>query len=148
MSKVDRVDLLSAILILVIGAYFFIGAQEYRMGTVSRMGPGFVPYWLGLIAMGLGAAIGASALGKSSDMPAFSVRAAVSVLAAIGLFALTLPRFGLVPAVAIATTVSILGNPDARLVPSAITVLAITLMCWLLFLLLLGLPIPAFRLDF
>lgn len=147
MLKVDRVDALSAVLIVLVGAYFFIGAQEYRMGTVVRMGPGFIPYWLGLIAMGLGAVIGLTALGRPGGLPGFSLRAAGAVLASIGLFAFLLPRFGLIVAVAVACAVSILGDQDARPLRSVLTVAAITLICWVLFIVILRLPIPAFRVS-
>lgn len=148
MRDIDRNDLVSGALILGIGLFFFIGAQEYRMGTVSRMGPGFVPYWLGVIAMFLGGLIALGAIGRPGALPGLAWRPLLGVAASVVVFALLLPRAGLVPATFAAVVVAMLGNADARAKTIAITAFAITVLCWAVFLALLGLPIPALRSPF
>ncbi|TVR06224.1 MAG: tripartite tricarboxylate transporter TctB family protein [Salinarimonadaceae bacterium] len=148
MREVDRTDLVSGALIIAIGMFFFIGAQEYRMGTMSRMGPGFVPYWLGAIAMFLGGVIALTAIGRPGALPAVAFRPLLAVTAAVVAFALILPRMGLVTATFIATVVSMIGNDEARPKTIAITAVVITAVCWTIFIGLLGLPIRTLRWPF
>lgn len=148
MREVDRNELVSGALIIGVGLFFFLGAQEYRMGTVSRMGPGFVPYSLGAIAMFLGALIALGALGRSGALPRPAWRPLLAIAAAVVVFALLLPRVGLVPATFATTIVSMFGNHDARPKTMAITATVITALCWTVFIMLLGLPITALRSPF
>ncbi|MFC7706310.1 tripartite tricarboxylate transporter TctB family protein [Plastorhodobacter daqingensis] len=146
--RLDRTELLSGLLILGVGTYFFLGAQEYRMGTMQRMGPGFIPYWLGLIEMTLGALILISGVNRSSELPRVDPRVVIAVLGAIAAFALLLPRVGLVAATFVVSITAMLGDRQARWPLMLITAATISLICWVLFILLLGLPIPDFRLRF
>ncbi|MCG6122255.1 MAG: tripartite tricarboxylate transporter TctB family protein [Microvirga sp.] len=145
MREIDRTDLVSGVLIAAIGLFFFLGAQEYRMGTVARMGPGFVPYWLGATAMLLGGMIALGSIGRPGALPAFSWRPLLAIAAAVVAFALLLPRTGLVPATFVTTIVAMLGNAEARPKTIWITAIVITALCWTVFIALLGLPIPSLR---
>lgn len=148
MREIDRTDLASGLLVAAVGLFFFIGAQEYRMGTAARMGPGFVPYWLGATAMFLGGLIAFGAIGRRGALPGLSWRPLLAIAAAVAIFALVLPRFGLAPATFATTIVAMLGNYDARARTIAVTAIAITILCWIVFIALLGLPIPALRSPF
>lgn len=48
-------DVLSGLLLMVGGGIFSWLATRYHMGTPNRMGPGFFPFWLGLVLMVVGA---------------------------------------------------------------------------------------------
>lgn len=128
MRNIDRVELASGLLVGV-GGCFLTGALDYNMGTLSRMGPGFVPFWLGAIAVLLGGLIVLTAIGRSGGLAAIAWRPAGSILLASVAFGLLQPRLGLVVAVFLAAAISIGGNPEATprmtLVASAI----ITFVC-------------------
>ncbi len=147
MSRIDPVELLSGALIFAIGAFFFLGAAEYPMGTIARMGPGFVPRTLGGIGMGLGLIVATAALRAPGPLPRVSWRALATIPGSIAAFGLLLPRVGLVGAVFVTSVISMLANPEAtpRLIAVVSVVLAV--FCWILFILLLGLPFRAFRWD-
>lgn len=57
----SRQDFWSGIMFLAIGALFAIVATEYQMGSAARMGPGYFPFWLGMLLalLGIGIALGA-----------------------------------------------------------------------------------------
>ena len=148
MRDIDRTDLVSGVLITAIGLFFFLGAQEYRMGTAARMGPGFMPYYLGSVAMLLGVIIVLSAIGRRGVLPKLAWRPLIAVAISVVAFALFLPRMGLVTATFVATIVAMLGDPWARARTIAITAIAISALCWTVFIALLGLPIPALRSPF
>ncbi len=147
MPRIDPVEILSGLLILAVGAFFFFGAAEYPMGSMSRMGPGYVPRGLGAIGMGLGVIIATGAIRMHGRLPSVSWRSVATIAGAIAVFGVLLPRVGLVVATFAASAVSMLGNRDAGWRLVAVTSAIIALICWILFILLLGLSIPAFWTD-
>lgn len=147
MPRMDPVELLSGLAVIAVGAFFYFGALDYRMGTVVRMGPGFVPHWLGAISMGLGVLVLLTGLRRTGTLPRIAWRATLAIAASILAFALLLPRVGLVPAVFATAAVSMLGNPEARPPQILVVSAAIALLCWTVFILMLGLPIVAFDLE-
>jgi len=144
MPRTDPVELLSGAVILALGAFFFFGAAEYPMGTVARMGPGYVPRVAGGVGMGLGALIMLTAIGRPGEIPRIAWRPLLSILVAILAFAVILPRLGLVPATYAAAVLSVTGNREASPLLYVALPLAIAAICWAIFILLLGLPIRAF----
>jgi hypothetical protein len=147
MQRIDPVEILSGLFVAGIGLFFFLGAADYPMGTINRMGPGFVPRSLGAIGMGLGLIIMTGGWRVPGRLPRVAWRPLAAIIAAIVLFAVLLPRAGLVVAALGASILSMLGNPLAGWRMIATTSVAISVVCWILFILLLGLPIPAFWTD-
>lgn len=147
MNRIDPVEIISGLLIIALGAFFFIGAAEYPMGTVNRMGPGFIPRTLGAISMGLGVLIWLGSLRAAGALPRVSWRAVTCITASIALFAVMIERAGLVPAVFVASSVAMIGNAEATWRQILITSAAIAVICFVLFILLLGLPIPTLWTD-
>lgn len=148
MTRVDRVDLASGILVLATGAFFAFGALEYRIGSAARMGPGFVPLVLGIIAMVLGVAIIISALGREGRLPDFRLRTIAPILAGILAFALILPRVGVVPATFATVILCALSSPQSKVWTSLALAVGVCILIWLTFVVLLGLPIPVIRSPF
>ena len=148
MLKIDKTDLLSGLIVLAVGSYFAYGALDYRIGTVIRMGPGYVPLALGLIAMGLGVLIMLSSLGRSGALESFRWRVVLPIVASILAFWLLLPRVGVLPATFVTVLLSTLSSPKSRLVPAIILGVIVAVLIWACFVLLLGLPIPVLRSPF
>jgi hypothetical protein len=147
MHRIDPVEILSGLFVAGIGLFFFLGAAEYPMGQINRMGPGFVPRSLGAIGIGLGLIILTGAIRVPGRFPTIAWRPLAAITGGIVLFAVLLPRFGLVVATLVASIVSMLGNPDADWRMISMTSVSISVVCWVLFILVLGLPIPAFWTD-
>ena len=140
----DPVELLAGLLIIGIGTFFFIGAQNYSMGTIARMGPGYVPRGLGMLGIGLGIVILIGSVRMSGTLPRVSLRAVACILGAIAAFGMLLTQVGLVGATFVTTIIAMLGNPDASWRMITATSVVLSLLCWTLFILILGLRIPAF----
>nr|CAD6630346.1 tripartite tricarboxylate transporter TctB family protein [arsenite-oxidising bacterium NT-25] len=145
MSKIDKTDMLSGLVVLAISSYFAYGALDYRLGTVVRMGPGFVPFALGILGMVLGTAIIITSLGRTGALEDFRWRIVLPVTASIAAFALLLTYTGLLPATFFAVLIATLASEKFRLLPSLLLGVIVAAFAWLTFIILLGLPIPAFR---
>jgi hypothetical protein len=147
MKRIDKVDLLAGLLITVIGAYFLLGSLEFRMGTVQRMGPGYIPFALGAVCIALGLIITALSFGPGGDWPRPSLRAVICVLGSILVFALLLNRLGLMPATVAAVVSAMAADREANLKASLIAAAIIAVLAWLVFVAILGLQMRAFRLP-
>lgn len=145
MFRIDPVELAAGVFIIAVGLFFLIGGLQYQVGTVARIGPGFLPVALGAIAIGLGAMILLAALGEGGETPEISPRAAGAVLGAIGAFALLLPRVGLLPTIVVTVMIAVLGNREATLRFALTTAVVLAALCWLLFIQILGLSMPVIR---
>lgn len=126
MLSLDVRGLAGGVLLIVIGLFFAVYAHSnYNLGSFAQMGPGMMPFVLGIILVLLGtiiAVIGYFSTG-TEIRPDFRSLAAVS--AAIVGFAVISQAFGMVPAVVALTVAS--GLADNKLSPLAMTVLTAVL---------------------
>ena len=60
-------DFGAGIMFIVVGIFFAVIALQYRMGTAAKMGPGYFPFWLGVLMTALGLIILLSSLSKKSN---------------------------------------------------------------------------------
>lgn len=148
MIKANKTDVLGGALVVALGAYFAYGALDYRLGTVVRMGPGYLPFALGIIAILLGAAIILTALGNEGEIEPFKARMVLPVLGSILAFALILPRAGLIPATIVAVCLASLSSPRSRPQVTLLSSVVVAFLVWVAFILLLGMPIPVLRNPF
>jgi hypothetical protein len=147
--KLSVPDLVGGLLVLALGLFVFLYAQEhYRIGTARSMGPGYFPAVLGLVTMSLGGLIVLAAFRRSEPLPEVAWRAALWVFAAILAFFLGMRWFGLVPAIFMTVVVSSLGDPDSRPLGTLLLAVAVSAFCWAVFSYGLGLPIPVFKVPF
>lgn len=140
----DRV--VGGIVLALFGIAMLAIGWDYPMGRVNQMGPGFVPLSIGVIICLLSVAIFWIDLRDEtiSPAPALDWRGLIFVSAAILVFAGLVEFAGLLPSMFLAVVVSKLADRTNR--PLGILVYAglATLAGWLLFLVVLELPIPAF----
>jgi hypothetical protein len=141
-------DLVAAALVLGVGLYFVIHGFSYPMGTARRMGAGFFPVVLGFIACGLSLPLALRAFTVEAQGERPAVRAFLAVCGGILVFALAMPTLGLAPAAALTAVAAAAGDRGARPVETAILAVALAAATWGIFILGLGLPIPALRSPF
>jgi hypothetical protein len=60
-------DFVSGVMFVVVGLVFSYIATTYHMGTAAKMGPGFFPFWLGLVLAFLGAIVTLSSTSKKRE---------------------------------------------------------------------------------
>lgn len=89
----------SGLLYIVVGAGVSAVSTSYTMGTAAKMGPGYFPFWLGLILAVIGVMVLIGSLRVTSEtdtIPGLDVRSMIWILGAIVLFGLLLRPLGLV----------------------------------------------------
>ncbi len=121
-------------------------ARDYQTGSSARMGPGYFPTALGSILAMFGVvSMGRSFLRPGEAISAIAWRPLILVLGAIVLFALLLPRAGVLIALPCLIVVGALASKNSRLDLKSIAALVeLVAFCVLVFVKGLGVPMPLF----
>lgn len=145
------------VLFVVIGAVFALIAKGltlgdnvllagYAMGTPARMGPGFFPFYLGLILVALGLLIASTGLkhheGDAGKVEKFHWGPILYVLLSVVMFGLLLKPIGMLLAGLLLVIGASLGSHEFKLRNVVILGLALTIFCAFVFVGGLKLPIP------
>lgn len=138
-------DVAGGLLVVAIGAGFFLFGRELELGSSFRMGPGYFPTILSGLMILLGAVITGLALrgpAEEGGVGAVPWRGLLLVTGAILFFGFTLRGLGLAPAILVVVIASAWSSRYASLRASVPLALGLTLFCALLFIRGLGLPLP------
>ena len=102
-------DFAAGMIYIVAGAGFSLGALEYKLGDAARMGPGFFPFWVGVLLALVGVITALSAVRPGAAVDPVQrpeLRAMAWILGAVVLFGLLLQPLGLVLALVALVLVS------------------------------------------
>jgi hypothetical protein len=102
-------DFGAGIMYMVIGLFFTIVATQYPMGTAAKMGPGYFPFYLGILMFLLGLLVAVKAVGAKAaieTIPKFNWKVIAQITGAVVLYGLLLPRLGFLIAVVVLVFVS------------------------------------------
>ena len=108
-------DFGAGIMYMVIGLFFAIVATRYPMGTAAKMGPGYFPFYLGLLMVLLGLLVLVRSMGAKASIeaiPKFNWKIIAQITGAVVLYALLLPRMGFLVAVVVLVLVSANASKD------------------------------------
>lgn len=136
-------DFWSGVIFIAVGAGVAFLARAYPMGTTMRMGPGYFPAVLGVLLALLGIFVVLRSFarpGAPLGRPAFGPIALV--LGSIVLFGLLLRPLGLVGAILLLVMASARASRRFRWPAAAGLAVGLAVGCAILFVRLLGLPIP------
>ena len=90
-------DFGAGIMYIVIGLFFAILATQYQMGTAAKMGPGYFPFWLGLLMTLLGFLVllrSLSAKATIEKIPPFNWRIICLITGSVLIYGVLLPKMG------------------------------------------------------
>jgi hypothetical protein len=138
-------DVAGGLLVVAIGAGFFLFGRELEFGSARSMGPGYFPTILSLLMIALGAALTLFAWRSPAEEGAFSHipwRGLLLIIGATILFGLTLRGLGLGPILLLVVLASAWASRYATWGTSLPLALGLALFCSALFVKLLGLPLP------
>jgi hypothetical protein len=139
-------DIAAGVLFAVIGAGALMVSWSWRTGTLAEIGSGLVPQLVSVLLLLTGIGVLARGLfSKGEPIRIASLKPLAVVTLSVLLFAGTLERFGMVPAVVLIVALSafVPGRPK----PAVLVALAVglSIACVALFVRGLGLPVPVWR---
>ena len=143
-------DFLAGGLLILAGAVAVLVGRTYNIGTLTHMGPGFMPVWLGAILIVLGIFIAGSAVAAEVDVSGIFQHdpqwlSWLCIIAGPVLFIVLGIYGGLVPATFACVFVSALADRTATLKSSFALAAAATLAGAILFGYLLQVQFPLFQ---
>lgn len=147
MNKFRRAnaDLIAGGIFVLVGCVAGHVALGYRLGSLSRMGPGFFPIGLAVLLFVIGVVIALRSLRNHRSVAWGTWRPVAVVAASLLAFAVVVPRFGFAPAVAVAAFLSMLAVPRKSRVELVLLPALLCLFCSLLFITGIGLSVPLFK---
>ena len=142
MSRLLSKDFLSGVMFIAFGLAALYFGRNLQMGTTVRMGPGYVPHMLAYIMMSLGGIITVVALvttGEPTEAPKWKPITMVTI--GIVCFALLFERAGLLPALVALVLIASLGGEEFKLTEVLGNMVALAVLCVLVFKVGLGMNI-------
>jgi hypothetical protein len=141
-SRGTRPDIAFGSFLILLAILALFGTRTLAVGTAANMGPGYVPRALTWIILGFGVIITAHGLwARFRPLPAILPRPLISVLVSLAVFALILPKGGVVLATLGTMACSTFATTDYKWRESVIFAVIITIFTVLLFVNGLGLPL-------
>lgn len=141
----NKQDFWSGVMFFVVGIGFALGATNYSMGTAARMGPGYFPFWLGVLMSALGALIAfGSATSKANDveLEKFDWGITVVLLGSVALSGVFLNYLGVYISVFLLVFLSSYASHVFSWKVAALNGLFLVVFVWLAFIKGLGLIFP------
>jgi len=108
-------DLAAGLIYVAAGGGFGLGALNYKLGDAARMGPGWFPFWVGMLLVVVGLATIATAMRRRAAEERIlkpNLRTMAWILGAVVLFGLLLQPAGLVLSLVALVIVSSLASHE------------------------------------
>jgi putative tricarboxylic transport membrane protein len=135
-------DFWCGLLFIAIGVAAATLAQDYRVGTAARMGPGYFPTLLGAVLVLIGLTLSLPALVRDGEaFPKLHLRPLAVILVSIVVFGLTLQYLGFVAAVTALVLVGAFADPDLKPIEAIAVAAFMVAFSVGIFWALLGLPL-------
>src|SRR5690606_23379285 len=141
----NKQDFWSGIMFVALGVGFALGASNYSMGTAARMGPGYFPFWLGVLLALLGASVALSACrakAEEHEVEPFDWKILFIVVGSVALCGTLLNYLGVYITVFLLVLVSSLASHEFSWKTAVATGICLVLFVWLAFIKGLGLIFP------
>jgi putative tricarboxylic transport membrane protein len=134
-------DYYGGLVLLMLPTLALIASAELPGQRGFAFGPGTAPRLFSLILAALSAAVAVGGVfTEGPPIEKYKIRGPLLVIIGILAFAAMIRPLGLFPATFLAFMISILGSTEMRWIESFLAAAAMTIFCWLLFVVLLNLP--------
>jgi hypothetical protein len=108
-------DFASGLMFILVGLGFSFVARGYSMGTAAKMGPGYFPFWLGIVLALLGALVlwgSLSSRMEEDQLARWDLKILLWILGSVVLFGLLLKPLGMVLSVVVLVLVSSMASHE------------------------------------
>jgi len=141
----NKQDFWSGVMFIILGSGFALQATQYSMGTAARMGPGYFPFWLGVVLALIGALVLIGSLAPKATettIDKFDFRIVALVVGSVILYGLILRPLGVYISVFILVVVSSLASHEFNWKVAAANGIFLVIFSYLAFVRGLGLIFP------
>ncbi|AUL48375.1 tricarboxylate transporter [Bordetella trematum] len=141
----NRQDFWSGVMFIALGLGFAWQATSYQMGTAARMGPGYFPFWLGLVLALLGAVVLLGSLSKKAQethVDRFDWRIVFLVIGSVVFYAVVLNYLGVYISVFLLVVLSSLASHEFSIKVAVANGIFLVVFSYLAFIKGLGLIFP------
>ena len=138
-------DFWAGLLFVAAGVAMAILATGYRPGTPARMGPGYFPFWIGVLLAAVGIIVTLRAVLGASDrgrIEAIDARAVLVVIGAVVMFGVILKPLGLLVSLFLLVLFSSMASREFDWRIALLNALFLTGLSWAVFIKGLGLNLP------
>ncbi|MCG7391621.1 tripartite tricarboxylate transporter TctB family protein [Microvirga sp. ACRRW] len=145
MRIVRQKDFVTGLLYIALGVAFAVASYGYRMGTASRMGPGYFPFWLGVLLAAIGVMVLWGSLrlhAEPEKLQRWAVRPMLIILASVFIFGAMLETLGLVLSLIVLIVGSSLASPEFTWRSTIINTVALIVFAVVVFVYSLSLQFP------
>lgn len=142
----SRNDLYVGAIFIALAVFFGSEARHYDLGAAGQVGPGLFPVVLSVLLFALGVAIGLQYWRAHAEHHARAVpwRAVILVCLSLFLFGYASDDLGLVPIVFLCSALTALSSTQNSLAAALGIAAAMSLLCFAVFKLGLGINLPSF----
>ena len=108
-------DFASGLMFILVGFGFSWVARGYSMGTAAKMGPGYFPFWLGIVLALLGVLVlwgSLSSKAEEDQLARWDIKTLLWILGSVVLFGLLLKPLGMVLSVLVLVLVSSMASHE------------------------------------
>ncbi|MCD8516033.1 MAG: tripartite tricarboxylate transporter TctB family protein [Burkholderiaceae bacterium] len=141
MKQKDVADIIGGILITAVGIFAVIHSQQYDMGQLRQMGPGFFPTAIGIILVVLGVFITLPALLRRGPAVKVNFKGLFWVMLSIFVFAVTLDYVGL-PIAVMLSVIAATGASTLTWRSRSYLAIGVAIITYLIFSIGLGMNMP------
>jgi len=138
-------DFGAGVMFILVGIFFALIATQYRMGTAAKMGPGYFPFWLGILMAFIGLLLLFNSLSKKATeekMPKWDFKIMLWITGSVVLYGVLLPTMGFFVAIFALVLVSASAGHDFGWKGSLLNAVILMLFTYLAFVKGLGLTFP------
>lgn len=143
----NQKDVAAGIMYMVFGLGATFIASTYRMGTPTSMGPGYFPFWLGIILTAIGAVLLINAVRRRAEkklLTTWRIKVLVHLLLSVVAFGVLLTPMGLIIALLAMIAIANRASGEFRWTTMLFNCALLIVLCVGIFVYGLGLPLHLF----
>jgi len=148
-AKLNKIDVMAGVFVILLGVLSIVESLNFNMGTTRNMGPGYFPFYIGVLMLFVGVGIIVEGMRPAKYALNFgqlpSIRGLLMILAGVIAFALMIERFGLLPAAAAAVFLGSLADDSTPMLQKILLTIAVPLVSVLIFKVGLGMSADIIR---
>jgi len=123
-------------------------STNYSVGTMRQMGPGMFPMFMGILLAGLGVSTAVPAFFRAGAAFTFNTRPLFAIAGGLVSFPLVYPLLGLIPAILSTSILASFADSSSSLRSKVLLAIALSVICYIVFILGLRMPMAPFRSPF